>query len=192
MMRAALPVAVWLLAGCGGVASTSGSDSSPARTASQSTPPVGWATFSSPKLGYTINLPTSLCYEGSTGGPYPSDYFSNDGAGAPEQMDHSGIFFTVVVTADVGDQCLQHGLRGQTIDRHDAVTLDGNGGSLKVLTFRSVGGNWPSMVMNSLHSGHCYQFDFISMSQAVRDANEATAVQILGSFRFGSGPVPTP
>ena len=107
-------------------------------------------------------------------------------------MDQNAIFFTVVVTADVGDQCLQHGLRGQTIDRQYPVTFDGNGGILNVFTWRGLDGVWPEMVLNTLHNGHCYQFDFITKSQAVRDANEATAMQILDSFQFGSGPVPTP
>jgi hypothetical protein len=123
-------------------------------------------------------------------GDYASDNFSNETVGGPTEMDQSGIFFAIVITADLGDQCLQHNLRGATIDREHALRLDGRPESLKVFTSPSE--NLPSMVLNSLRSGHCYQFDFITLNRSVRDANESIAVQILGSFRFGNGPIATP
>jgi hypothetical protein len=124
---------------------------------------------------------------GSTGG----DYFSNESAGAPLGMDEKGIFFQVEVDEDARDQCLQFDLRGQTIDRKDSVILDGTAGTLDVLTFRNQEVA-PGMQLNILHGGYCYKFVFISWSVATRDSYEEAATRILGSFRFGAGPVPTP
>jgi hypothetical protein len=102
-------------------------------------------------------------------------------------MDTNGIFLAIVVTTETGDRCLQHNLSGATIDREYPVTLDGIAGSLEVFTLPFSGE--PSMVLNALHSGYCYQFDFITLSQTVRDANENSAAQMFNSFRFGTGPV---
>jgi hypothetical protein len=118
------------------------------------------------------------------------DDFSNECVGGPLGMDEQGIFFAIVVTGDTEDQCLQHDLHGETIDRTHSVVVDGNPGTLNVFTFRA-SESGPIMVLNTIHDGYCYQFDFISQTQAVRDAFESIAIEILGSFRFGSGPAPT-
>jgi hypothetical protein len=152
--------------------------------------PSNSRTFASSQLGYTIQLPPSISYQGSTGGPLRSDYFSNENVGSPEQLDASGIFISIAVTSDTANQCLQHELGGATIDREYNVVVDGDAGSLKVFTYRQE--NLPMIVLNTLHGGYCYHFDFLSWNKAVRDANEGTAQMMLQSFRFGSGPLPTP
>jgi hypothetical protein len=101
-------------------------------------------------------------------------------------MGRTGIFVTVVLTSDAGDQCLKHGVRGATIDRDDGVALDGSSTNLHVFSAQGAA----MMVLNTLHGGLCYQFDFITWSPQVRDANEGAAQRMLASFRFGSGPRP--
>jgi hypothetical protein len=108
--------------------------------------------------------------------------------GAPMNLSQAGIFVAIVVTPATGDKCLQHNLRGETIDRQDAVFVEGTTATLSVLTFKWDG--TPAMVLNILHTNYCYSFNFFTLSKSVRDANEAAAVQMLNSFRFGTGPVP--
>lgn len=149
-------------------------------------------TFRSRYLGYTMQVPANLQHQRSTAPDsdfYGEDDFSNEAVGAPQQMDDNGIFLAVVVTNDAGDQCLQHDLRGVTIDRQDAVTLDGNATALNIFTLTS---GEPSMALNVLHGKYCYQFVFIALTRSTRDANEASAVQMLGTFQFGSAPIGTP
>lgn len=167
--------------------SPSSGDQSPSPAATP-TPPQ---TFTSRYLGYTMQLAPNLQHQRST--PPDSDFygeddFSNEAVGAPQLMDDNGIFLAVVVTPDAGDQCLQHDLRSATIERQDPVTVDGNATVLNVFSLPS---GEPSMVLNVLHSRYCYQFVFIALSRSTRDANEASALQMLSTFQFGTGPVGT-
>ncbi|HEX9508516.1 MAG TPA: hypothetical protein VF947_08915, partial [Myxococcales bacterium] len=116
------------------------------------------------------------------------DDFSNEDVGGPLAMDENGIFLAIVVTGQTGDDCLQHSVGGQTIDRKDSLTVDRTAATLNVFTL-SAGETEPVMILNTLHSGLCYQFDFVSHSRAVRDAYESIALKILDSFQFGTGPV---
>jgi hypothetical protein len=178
-------LAALLLGGCGALQANPGADASASRTATPTgTPVASWQSFSSPKLGYSIPLPPDLHYQGSTGGPYSSDYFSNENVGSPEQMDQSGIFFTIVLTTDSGAQCFQHGLNGSTIARDDNVVVDGTSATLHVASARGAS----MMISNLFHGNYCYQFDFVSWSQQVRDAREGDAQSMMASFRFGTAP----
>src|SRR5256885_4285129 len=151
---------VWAT-GCGRTSTSSGISPEPSLAPASSSPPTTgspgqWQEFTSAQLGYTIQLPPFMAYQGSTTGSYPSDYFSNENVGAPQLMDQNGVFFTIVMTADSGDQCLKHNLGGAAIDRDHAITLDGTPASLKVFLFP--GTAEPFMVLNTQHAGRCYQF----------------------------------
>jgi hypothetical protein len=159
-----------------------------ASTAPSPSVPPDWQIFTSPQVGYTMQYPPTWRYQGSSGGPYPSDYFSNENVGAPDQMDQSGIFLTIYVTGDAADKCLQRALRGATVERDDNVVIDGTPATLHVLSARGA----PMMIVDVWHGGYCYEVDFITWNSQVRDANENTAQSILGTFRFGSGPRATP
>jgi hypothetical protein len=121
------------------------------------------------------------------------DYFSNEDAGSPEQMDAVGVFFDVTLSHDSGDLCIRHGLRAALIEGSEALVVDATPASLYVVTSQSVGGNWPMIVLNLSHGGYCYEFSLVTMTKQVRDDNLATVRKLLGqTFRFGSGPRPTP
>jgi hypothetical protein len=101
-------------------------------------------------------------------------------------MDQNGIFFTIVLTKDSGDQCLQHGLRGATIERDHNLVADGSAATLHVLSAQGAS----MMVLNVRRNGYCYQFDLVSWAPSVRDAHENIALLMLSSIRFGSAPQP--
>jgi len=104
-------------------------------------------------------------------------------------MDENGIFLAIFLTGQTGDVCLQNNIGSQTItDRKDNLTVDGTAATLNIYTL-SHGELEPVMILNTLHGGVCYQFGFFFHSQAVRDAYESTAIKILDSFHFGTGPV---
>ena len=199
--RFGLAVAFLVVAGCGRLPGGSAADSTAMSPSDTPTPTVsatpsstptpsqtGTQAFTSPALGYTVQLPQGLAYQRST--PRDSDFvgeddFSNQKVGAPEQMDSNGIFLAIVVITRTGNQCLQHNLTGETVDRQDPVMVDGNAATLNILTLRS---GEPSMVLNTVHNTYCYEFTFITLTKAVRDSNESSVVGLLASFRFGSGP----
>ena len=158
-------------------------------------PQAGWWTFSSPYLGYTVNLPASLRHSHSgqpdaqLGFRGEDDFANESGVNGPLGMDEKGIVFAIMVTDDTGDRCLEHDLRGQRVDREHHLTLDGTDASLRVFTFWASGSeSGPVMVLNTLHAGYCFQFVFLSWTQSVRDAYEKPAIGILESFRFGALP----
>ena len=141
-----------------------------------------------------MQLPPTLAHQGrNIGSDFVEDWFSNEAVGSPEQMDTSGIFFDVEVSQDTGDLCLQHNLRQATVDSERAITVDGTDATLKLIRFTGgVSGEFPSLLLNLLHDRHCYHFIFLTQSTTLRDASEATALRILGSFRFGAGLRATP
>lgn len=205
--RLAGPAAIVLLlvlvvAGCGRVPTnavspgqTASGERSPSPSSSAplpsptSDPTAGWQTFNSSNIGYSVKLPPTLKYMGSvTSGPDRADYFSNENAGAPRELDQTGIFFQIAATHDTGDQCFKHGLSNQ-IDRTDSLVIDGSPATMNILTWSDEEGSAPGIAVNTLRGGYCYEIVFVAKTAEVRDSYEQPALIMFGqTFRFGSGP----
>ncbi len=87
-----------------------------------------------------------------------------------------------------GRACAQHGLANATVDRQDAIDVDGLSATLYILS-----GQLPYMELNLEKDTYCYMFSFVFGSRSARDANESTAQMILGqTFKFGQPTAPAP
>ncbi|TMD19230.1 MAG: hypothetical protein E6I98_08840 [Chloroflexi bacterium] len=189
----AVLVSVLLAAGlttCGNGSTAAGPPSSPssAPTSPTSTPMAWWSTYSSKMWGYSFKFPPEWTDLGDLGAGKTEEYLSNVPVGSPEGLDSNGIFLAISIHQFSGRACAQHGLANATVDRQDAIDVDGLSATLYILS-----GQLPYMELNLEKDTYCYMFSFVFGSRSARDANESTAQMILGqTFKFGQPTAPAP
>jgi hypothetical protein len=158
-----------------------------------SDPTTRWSTFASAKWGYSIKYPKDWLDLPNFGAPDNEKYFANENVGGPDYMGASGIFFNISVyplPGNVGlgqpqnaDQCLQHGIRGITVERQAPVNVDGVSASMNSFALQGS----PMIAVNLMHGGTCYWFTYIFHSTQLRDVTESVAQTMLGqTFKFGT------
>jgi len=143
-------------------------------------PTATWSTYSSQMWGYSFKFPKDWADLGDLGAGKTEEYLSNESVGSPEGLDSNGIFVAISIHQFSSQTCARHGLANATVDRQDAINVDGLSATLYVLS-----GQLPYMELNVQNGTYCYMFSFVFGSQTARDANESTAQMILGTFRFG-------
>ncbi len=147
-------------------------------------PTANWQLYTSSRWGYSIKYPPGWYNLPNFGAPDSEKYFSNENVGAPLQMDKSGVFLAISVTADIASQCRPRELRNSQVATQTSLLISGVAATRYVTT--QVGTGPILTLLAAEQASLCYRFEFISYSPATTATNLPMEDLILTSFRFGT------
>ena len=176
---------VLLVLGCGQAQPVSRPASLGSPTISD--PSATWTTHTSAKWGYALRHPATWLDIPNNGAPDSQKYVASENVSNPLALSATGVYLTIEVNQNASAFCGHNELQKAHLagtDRTVTVKVDGAPVTLHLGALAPMQAIYTSVN----HVAYCYLFVFLFQTTQARDATEATAKEVVESFRFGNVP----